>query len=81
MESKSQSTEVRSRDDEFVPGAIVTIYADPITELQREGEAKLLKCTDRDFGVYNGVQLERWQVEFLADGFITDRTIKTAKVL
>lgn len=51
-------------------GQIVQIFEDPITEKKFEDEAKLRIRISKGF---NG--LERWSVQFLNDGFITERTI------
>jgi len=51
-------------------GDVVMIYWDPITEQKPEGKAKLLKLLDSAGGV------QYWKVKFLADGMVTERTIK-----
>ena len=45
-------------------GDTTEIYQDPITRLQYEGEATLLKCLDDDMGWYEGEVLQHWQVQF-----------------
>ena len=45
-------------------GDIVTVYHDPLTETDPEGEAELIKCITDDFEHYGGRPLERWIVKF-----------------
>ena len=45
-------------------GDIVTVYHDPLTETDPEGEAELIKCISPNFGTYGGRPLERWIVKF-----------------
>lgn len=51
-------------------GDIVNVYHDPFTCQNQEGSAKLLKDLQT-----RGFKQEYWEVEFLSDGFITDRWI------
>lgn len=54
------------------PNDTVTIYSDPITQKKSEGMARLIqKLSEDKMG-----RLERWQVKFLYDSFICERTIK-----
>jgi len=48
------------------------IYLDPITEKEKEGKAKLLKCIISRKGEIT----EYWKVKFLSDGFVAERWIK-----
>jgi len=45
-------------------GDVVTVYHDPLTETDPEGEAELVKCISPNFGTYGGRPLERWIVGF-----------------
>ncbi len=51
-------------------GQIVTIYEDPVTQTKIEGEAKLLGK------IAENTNLEDWKVEFLDDGYRTERVIR-----
>ena len=54
-------------------GDVVKIYQDPLTKQQPEGEAKLIKRLG--YGENKLPKVERWEVKFLSDGYITERTI------
>jgi len=55
-------------------GDIVKIFEKPLSEEGYEGSAKLIKKIG-NIDVYNGRELERWEVEFVSDGFICERLI------
>lgn len=55
-------------------GDIVTVYSDPITQKNPEGEAKLLTLLQE----IKPNHLAYWQVRFLSDNFICERQISTA---
>ena len=55
-------------------GDIVKIYIHPLSEEDYEGTAKLIKKI-KGIDLYNGRELERWEVEFESDGFICERLI------
>lgn len=63
----------------LAPGDILTIYQDPITEKRAEGRAKLLSCIDPEAGGSSPGELQRWQVRFVSDGFITERFIRPSR--
>ena len=50
------------------PGDQVTIYQDPLTEQNTEGEAILRKFLRRESGTHNERIIERWNVEFVGGG-------------
>ena len=58
------------------PKNIVTIFEDPITMKKEEGKARLIRLVSED----DGDGLERWEVRFLDDGYVTERTINVDKV-
>jgi len=51
-------------------GQIITVYEDPITQTKIEGDAKLLGK------IAENTDLEDWKVEFLDDGYRTERVIR-----
>lgn len=53
------------------PGQIVTIYAEPISHTDPEGEAELIRKIAHSFGQ------EFWEVRFIDDGFTCARWIGT----
>lgn len=59
-------------------GDTVTIFQDPYTELKPEGKAKLVKCLDDRYWV-DDTKYEIWTVKFNSDGYVTERTIKSAQ--
>ena len=56
-------------------GQTVMIYQDPVTEQRPEGKAVLVKALDSQYWKNN---MEYWRVQFLSDGFIVPRFIRTA---
>jgi len=50
---------------------VVNIYADPGTQHEIEGQAKLVNLLWTD----TQGNRERWSVRFLDDGFVTDRWV------
>ncbi len=60
-------------------GDTVTIYADPLTKRNVEGKAILQKRLDNDDEFYEGDSIQRWQVKFIDNGFITERTIRVSE--
>ena len=50
-------------------GQIVTVYVDPATRENVEGEAKLLYLQSNDMGVYDGHPMEYWKIRFISDGW------------
>ena len=54
-------------------GDIVKIYEDPITKEKPEGQAKLINRISRSGNKV--ARFETWEVKFLSDGYITERTI------
>lgn len=56
---------------ELQEGETVVIYADPITKVNREGEAELLE----EYRPDEGDGLSMWVVRFLTDDFKCVRTI------
>jgi len=59
---------------ELRPGDKVTVYIDPITEEDPEGEAGLLKLLMVD--LQGEPPLDYWRVRFLEDDSTADRFIK-----
>lgn len=58
--------------EKYTRGAITTIYTDPITKRNPEGEARLIRRIRRD----EGDGLEMWEVRFLNEPVYTyPRTI------
>jgi hypothetical protein len=55
-------------------GDIVKIYQRPLTQKDYEGKAKLIKRVE-GIDLYNGIVLERWEVEFESDFFRCERLI------
>lgn len=51
-------------------GDTITIYNDPITKKQPEGEAKLLRLISEE------KNQDFWKVKFLSDGHITTRWVE-----
>lgn len=73
-----QATHVATRQGnlQWQPGDIVTVYQDPVSEEKPEGKVRLIeKITEDPPEVFT--RLERWEVEFLDDGFRTQRFIKS----
>ena len=54
-------------------GDVVKIYHDPLTKQDPEGQAKLL--WRKDEVRRKADRFERWEVKFLSDGYIAERTI------
>ena len=48
-------------------GDVVKVYEDPLTEQVLECEARLIRCTCRDAGMWKGRHVQRWDVNFLDD--------------
>ena len=57
------------------PENIVTIFEFPIDESKPEGDARLIRCVDRNAGHFDGRTLQRWQVQFV-DGPDTEETFE-----
>jgi hypothetical protein len=55
-------------------GDIVKIFEKPLSEEGYEGSAKLIKKI-KGIDLYNGLILERWEVEFESDFFRCERLI------
>lgn len=53
----------------MLKGDVISIYRDPLTKKDLEGEAQLRKL------VLNNPDQEYWEVKFLADGHIGNRWI------
>ena len=53
-------------------GDVVTIFCDPITKTDPEGEAKLQKMLA---GAKFEGDPESWEVKFLTDGFVCQRLV------
>ncbi|HEX9987063.1 MAG TPA: hypothetical protein VGE45_01090 [Chloroflexia bacterium] len=56
------------------PGDKVNIYEDPLEREHLEGEATLVRKGE-DYGVYDGVIVERWTVRFPGDDDTYERLI------
>ena len=50
--------------EEIKKGNVVSIFQDPITEEDFEGDALLIECLNEDCGKVNGRILQRWKVRF-----------------
>ena len=48
-------------------GQIVSVYQDPLTEKQLEGQARLVELVQVESGIVEYYRLERWIVEFPDD--------------
>lgn len=56
-------------------GDVVTVYQDPISRTQPEGEARLVRCIDKGADPAAPQRLERWKVRFVGDRETFVRTI------
>jgi uncharacterized protein with PIN domain len=61
-------------------GDIVTIYKDPITRKKPEDKAELLKLLEAARHP-NDLDLQRWSVKFVSDGFVAERSILEKKII
>lgn len=58
------------------PGIKVTIYTNPVSEENVEGDATLIKKVGNEhYGIVKGHPMERWKVRFHSDGWTGERFI------
>ena len=60
-------------------GDIITVYEDPVEETKPEGEAKILKVLGGPLGTINNSKMYFCEIQFLADGYKTERKILEVK--
>lgn len=58
------------------PAPLVTVYADPLTETEPIGQARVVLAQGRFVGVHNGRAIARCRVQFLPD-----TTVQRADIL
>lgn len=66
---KGLNPEKTQQEGKMLKGDVISIYRDPLTKKDLEGEAQLRKL------VLNNPDQEYWEVKFLADGHIGNRWI------
>jgi len=54
--------------EEIKKGNVVSIFQDPITEEDFEGDALLIECLNEDCGRWLGRTVQRWKVRFVNAG-------------